>query len=108
MCAAAHIILSLKLKIILMNSRERQICYFCGKEVDIPFRCSYCNLTFCSEHRLPEAHNCINLPKREWSTYKKLEMARIGSEEKRDWRRYVIVVGTVVVIVLLIYYALFT
>jgi len=42
------------------------ICYFCGKEVLLPFRCKYCNLTFCDEHRLPEKHNCTGLPERGW------------------------------------------
>ena len=40
------------------------ICYYCGKEVDLPHRCSYCNLTFCDDHRLPENHNCANQPGR--------------------------------------------
>jgi len=40
------------------------LCYICGKEVDLPFRCSYCNLSFCDEHRLPENHNCVNMPSR--------------------------------------------
>ncbi|MEM1548397.1 MAG: AN1-type zinc finger domain-containing protein [Thermoproteota archaeon] len=33
-------------------------CEVCGSEVVLPFVCSYCNGTFCSNHRLPEAHNC--------------------------------------------------
>ncbi len=36
-------------------------CEFCGKEVDIPFNCNYCNRSFCADHRLPEAHSCTNL-----------------------------------------------
>lgn len=40
------------------------LCYVCGKEVDLPHRCSYCNLTFCDEHRLPENHNCASMPSR--------------------------------------------
>ncbi len=46
------------------------ICYFCGKEVELPFRCPYCNLTFCDDHRLPEQHNCVGLPDRGWDTYR--------------------------------------
>ncbi|MCD6493116.1 MAG: rhomboid family intramembrane serine protease [Archaeoglobaceae archaeon] len=34
-------------------------CDVCGKEVYLPFKCKYCGGTFCSEHRLPEKHNCI-------------------------------------------------
>jgi len=49
------------------------ICYFCGQETDIPFRCPLCNLTFCAEHRLPETHNCINLPERSWNKYRQIQ-----------------------------------
>jgi len=34
-------------------------CDYCGKEESLPFVCNYCGGTFCPEHRLPEAHNCI-------------------------------------------------
>jgi uncharacterized protein YkwD len=37
-------------------------CSVCGKYQDYPFHCSYCDGTFCSEHRLPENHNCPNKP----------------------------------------------
>lgn len=33
-------------------------CAFCGTEELLPFRCRYCGQPFCSEHRLPESHNC--------------------------------------------------
>ena len=36
-------------------------CSHCGVDVDLPFVCSYCDQTFCTEHRLPETHNCANL-----------------------------------------------
>jgi len=39
------------------------ICYYCGKELEEQARCKLCNLTFCSEHLPPEAHNCIALSK---------------------------------------------
>ena len=52
------------------------ICYVCGREVDMPHRCPYCNLTYCDEHRIPEQHNCSGLPKREWSSYKGRREAR--------------------------------
>jgi len=37
-------------------------CEQCGKDVLFPFECNYCGKTFCGEHRLPENHNCPNLP----------------------------------------------
>ncbi|MGC8817286.1 MAG: rhomboid family intramembrane serine protease [Candidatus Hadarchaeum sp.] len=34
------------------------VCDKCGKEVALPFRCSYCGGDYCAEHRLPENHGC--------------------------------------------------
>lgn len=39
-------------------------CEHCGKEVLYPFKCSFCGRYFCSEHRLPENHDCPNQPSR--------------------------------------------
>lgn len=36
-------------------------CGKCGQETIMPFRCPYCGNQFCSEHRLPESHDCRNL-----------------------------------------------
>ncbi|MBS7614124.1 hypothetical protein KEJ18_00040 [Candidatus Bathyarchaeota archaeon] len=36
-------------------------CQYCGKNVDLPFRCSFCGMYHCEEHRLPENHNCPEL-----------------------------------------------
>jgi len=36
-------------------------CDHCGKEIYMPFKCKYCQLSFCADHRLPEAHDCKNL-----------------------------------------------
>ena len=33
-------------------------CSFCNVSEDLPFTCSYCELIFCSSHRLPEKHQC--------------------------------------------------
>lgn len=33
-------------------------CDHCGNEEAIPFKCRYCEGTFCSVHRLPPNHNC--------------------------------------------------
>ncbi len=42
-------------------------CAFCKKETGyLPFHCKYCGNSFCSEHRLPENHNCtFEIPNRE-------------------------------------------
>jgi Zn-dependent protease len=36
-------------------------CDRCGREVEMPFRCNYCGGYFCSDHRLPEFHECTGL-----------------------------------------------
>ncbi len=36
-------------------------CDVCGTEVDMPYECHRCGGTFCSEHRLPERHDCPGL-----------------------------------------------
>jgi Zn-dependent protease len=33
-------------------------CRKCGQETFLPFRCPYCGDQFCTDHRLPENHNC--------------------------------------------------
>lgn len=43
-------------------------CQKCGSETFLPFRCQYCGGYFCSEHRLPENHDCpqidlVHMPK---------------------------------------------
>jgi len=38
-------------------------CELCGEEVILSFKCNYCGKIFCAKHRLPENHECLNLPK---------------------------------------------
>ncbi|MGB9714502.1 MAG: AN1-type zinc finger domain-containing protein [Candidatus Bathyarchaeales archaeon] len=45
-------------------------CQKCGREVFLPFKCPYCGEYFCSEHRLPENHECP-----------RMELARAPKEE---------------------------
>jgi len=35
------------------------ICYHCGVEVEKPYRCPHCNLTFCDEHSTQKEHKCM-------------------------------------------------
>jgi len=59
-------------------------CEQCGKEVELPFECSFCGHYFCAEHRLPENHNCPNQPTRtplgSWQTRK--EIAHANTEKQ--------------------------
>jgi len=88
-----------------------KICYFCGKEIeDIEFRCSYCNLIFCSEHRLPEKHNCVGLRERSWNAFRANQtISHIGPRYidpktgiKKSTKKYV-VIGIIVTFILLTY-----
>jgi Zn-dependent protease len=45
-------------------------CHKCQKDVFLPFKCPYCGNYFCSEHRLPENHECP-----------KIDNARMPKEE---------------------------
>lgn len=45
-------------------------CDKCGIEAFLPFKCQYCGGHFCSEHRLPENHQCPQI-----------ELARLPKEE---------------------------
>lgn len=45
----------------LLNSRMLKVtakCQYCGDEVVLPFKCTYCGGYFCGNHRIPERHNC--------------------------------------------------
>jgi predicted nucleic acid binding AN1-type Zn finger protein len=54
------------------------VCNFCGKEVDLPYQCPYCGLFYCEDHRLPEQHNCLKAPNRDWDTFRELKNIREG------------------------------
>ncbi len=36
-------------------------CDVCGKDESMPYNCRHCGGTYCSEHRLPENHDCPSL-----------------------------------------------
>ncbi|MFD1511967.1 rhomboid family intramembrane serine protease [Halomarina rubra] len=37
------------------------LCDECGRQESMPYNCRHCGNTFCSEHRLPESHDCPGL-----------------------------------------------
>jgi hypothetical protein len=57
-------------------------CESCGEEVQFPFVCNYCGKAFCMNHRLPESHDCLGLPKREF--WYQRQKTRENSPEKRN------------------------
>jgi len=44
-------------------------CDRCGRDVDLPFRCNYCGGYYCSDHRLPEFHECTGFYQRRKTDY---------------------------------------
>jgi len=36
-------------------------CYYCNSFASFGFTCSFCGGYFCSDHRLPEKHQCVGL-----------------------------------------------
>jgi len=43
------------------NLQQMATCDLCGKEENLPYNCGQCGGTFCSDHRLPENHDCPGL-----------------------------------------------
>lgn len=57
-------------------------CQKCGKEDFLPFICPYCGGYFCSEHRLPENHDC---PKMELARAPKKRTRPIVVQEQKPY-----------------------
>jgi Zn-dependent protease len=57
-------------------------CEKCQKETFLPFRCQYCGGHFCSEHRLPENHQC---PQIDLARTPKEETQPIASQKQKKY-----------------------
>jgi len=57
-------------------------CQKCEKDVFLPFRCPYCGGYFCSEHRLPENHDC---PRMELARAPKKETKPIVVQKQKPY-----------------------
>lgn len=62
-------------------------CQVCGKEVDLFFRCSFCNGNFCVEHRLPENHSCPQAPPRTPLGHWKAKIRKLEAKESPSFPR---------------------
>jgi len=56
-------------------------CEKCGKEVVLPFTCTYCGKDYCDEHRLPESHECNMLPEDSKFWYRKKRLVNADGKD---------------------------
>jgi Zn-dependent protease len=64
-------------------------CQKCGTETFLPFRCQYCHNYFCSEHRLPENHQCPQIEQ----ARKPLEQAPQTNTQQQTGYDYTVTYG---------------
>lgn len=66
-------------------------CEKCQKETFLPFKCQYCGGYFCSDHRLPENHECSRM---DLARMPKVETQPI-TVQRRDPYEYTVTYGSV-------------
>ncbi|MEM2889976.1 MAG: rhomboid family intramembrane serine protease [Candidatus Hadarchaeum sp.] len=64
------------------------VCDKCGREVALPFRCSYCGGNYCTDHRLPENHDCQGKKETEKIETPPKPVADKGQEQPQFQFRY--------------------
>ena len=57
-------------------------CNECKKDIDMSFSCKFCGKEFCSEHGLPENHNCSGLKNVKSTSITYLPTASVGDFPK--------------------------
>lgn len=60
-------------------------CYVCDSDRGLSYTCNYCDREYCSEHRLPEAHECHGLRKKNPSTHDTVEPTVMGTTPDPDY-----------------------
>jgi len=65
-------------------------CSECNIYDDLPFTCHYCKLTLCSDHHLPENHNCSQL----YRTHKPGEIQYMDTSESDSYKKPIISVNS--------------
>lgn len=63
-------------------------CYCCKKScVLMPFKCRFCEFTFCLKHQLPETHKCDIKKSQFFEEYKKEKENKIIPNKCSDYVR---------------------
>ena len=65
-------------------------CSECNIYDDLPFTCHYCKLTLCSDHHLPENHNCSQL----YRTHKPGDIQYMDTSESDSYKKPIISVNS--------------
>ena len=61
-------------------------CFYCKKTInDLPYNCKFCGNENCSDHRLPESHNCEGLEK--WKEDKTVEKLVYHKNEANEIKK---------------------
>lgn len=94
-------------------------CSYCHKvSNELPYRCKFCGGTFCSDHRLPENHECIGLESYKDTKHQEFKGdvvkaakeydAKVKAYERRglDTRTVAVWIVIVVILAFLAYYVL--
>ena len=59
----------------------------CERKELLPFKCRLCGLSFCSKHRLPEIHDCVNLSYYKTDEYRQVKAYSSVSKTSRTSSR---------------------
>ena len=81
-------------------------CLKCGISEDtLPYNCKFCSHNFCSNHRLPEAHECEDF--KSWNNNKISEkIKKISSPIRKEYEKDKIIIFIIVILFLLAFYLL--
>lgn len=94
-------------------------CSYCHKVSDeLPYKCKFCGGVFCSDHRLPENHDCVGLERYKDAKHVefKKEVVRAAREydirakayaaRKWDMRKVMLYAVILIIILFIVYYIL--
>jgi len=72
-----------------IKMRKEGTCFYCGKIYGtLPYRCKFCGNLFCSDHHLPENHDCEGLKEHKRITqerFREKAMGGIKEIRRRPW-----------------------
>lgn len=60
-------------------------CEVCGRDVDMPYSCSYCGDVHCEDHRLPESHGCAGADEAAEARRERQRTGHPGVEVEGGW-----------------------